>query len=440
MTTTSGALSAALPRYAERFHACVGGAHHVASPLGAWLLLALCGPAGTGRPASAGGLAVTGGPAGAGGPASASEPICAGRARAVRDEVAEALGLDVPEAARLAVDLLDHPHPLVGCAAALWHRLDDASTLSRWLAELPASVTAGRLPDQAGLDDWARRNTLGLIDQFPVPVTRETALVLATALATRVSWQRPFDVASASALGPASAWAGRVGRVLRTPVGPEHDQYIAMTGRAGEVAVHVGLARPGPDERARPDGLAVVSVIADPAVPAADVLAAAYELAPAAATGTRVARRSLFDLPLGESPLWALREERVETTAPDGREQAYTAVLPAWSAHGSHDLAHRTLGLPAAARVLASLLGPGEYGYEARQSAVARFHRVGFEAGAVSTLAVAVAYHPARPGLRRVAELRFGHPYAVVAVAIGSGPWHGLPVFSAWVTDIEEAS
>jgi hypothetical protein len=45
----------------------------------------------------------------------------------------------------------------------------------------------------------------------------------------------------------------------------------------------------------------------------------------------------------------------------------------------------------------------------------------------------------------RIAELRFGHPYAVVAVATderagdgGAGPWHGVPVFSAWVADPEE--
>ena len=415
MTTTTGTLSAALARYAERFHACLGGVHHVASPLGAWLLLALCGTAATGGPTSPGG------------------------GRPARDEVVEALGLDLPDAARLAASLLDQPHPLVGCAGAVWHRRGGADALAGWLAGLPASVATGGLPDQAGLDAWARHHTLGLIDRFPVPVTRETALVLATALATRVSWQRPFDLAPASALGPDSGWAGRVGRVLRTPAGPGHEQYIAMTDRAGEVAVHVGQARTGPDQHARPAGLAVVSVIADPAVPAPDVLSAAYQLAPAAATGVRPAQRSLFDLPLGESALWRVSEERVETTAPTGREEACTAVLPAWSARGSHDLAHQQLGLPAAAGALASLVGAGEQAYEARQSVLARFHRVGFEAVAVSAFAVSVAYHPSRPGVRRVAELRFGHPYAVLAVATGSGPWHGLPVFSAWVTEVEEA-
>jgi hypothetical protein len=56
-----------------------------------------------------------------------------------------------------------------------------------------------------------------------------------------------------------------------------------------------------------------------------------------------------------------------------------------------------------------------------------------------------MAMRPAAPGLVRTAELRFGHPYAVVAVTVDSpgrgdpGPWHGLPVFSAWVADPEDA-
>ena len=57
-----------------------------------------------------------------------------------------------------------------------------------------------------------------------------------------------------------------------------------------------------------------------------------------------------------------------------------------------------------------------------------------------------------RAGVLRVADLRFGHPYAVVAVAtddrsralIGAlqtnGPWHGVPVFSGWVATPTDAN
>jgi hypothetical protein len=45
-----------------------------------------------------------------------------------------------------------------------------------------------------------------------------------------------------------------------------------------------------------------------------------------------------------------------------------------------------------------------------------------------------------------VAELRFGQPYAVAAVAVDldgdgqPGRWHGIPVFSAWVADPQDAA
>ncbi len=97
------------------------------------------------------------------------------------------------------------------------------------------------------------------------------------ALATRISWAEPFDVVPAAALGPHSPWANTLSRVLRTPQpGWRHAQFIAMTGEAGDVAVHTAWAR---------DGLLVTSVAAGPGVPAADVLAAAYRVASAIAVG-----------------------------------------------------------------------------------------------------------------------------------------------------------
>jgi len=156
-----------------------------------------------------------------------------------------------------------------------------------------------------------------------------------------------------------------------------------------------------------------------------------------------VTRRSLFDLPLGEGPLWTITEQTGPVKPASGREERCTAVLPAWSAHSQQDLSDPSLGFAAAAAALA----PGDP-WQARQAAMARYNRVGFEAAAVTGLAIAMAARPSRPGLIRAAELRFGHPFAVVAVAAGEpgrggaadrGPWYGLPVFSAWVAQPEDA-
>ncbi len=371
----------------------------MASPLGAWLVLALAGQASQG---------------------------------ADRAALIDVLGCDVDAAARAAGELLADPHPLVAAAAAVWTapRFPAAAGFRRWQAGLPAAVSSGDLPDQADLDAWAREHTFGLIDRFPVDA-RQASLVLATALATKVSWQVPFQLAPASDLGGGSPWAGQLDRVLRAPAGPGargHVQFIAVTPDAGDVIVHGATAA---------GGLIVVSVGARPDVPAGRVLAIAHDIGHALAVGEPVARRDLASLPLGDLPLWRLQEVK----APADR---CTAVLPAWSASSRHDLTDPVLGFAAAVRGLV----PGADAWDARQAAIARYSRTGFEAAAITTMVAAVAARiPAR---HRVAELRFAHPYAVVAVATdpatdrgrprtAGSPWHGLPVFSAWVSEPDDA-
>ncbi len=403
MATAKTAQADLIARYAGKFHEVIGDGHHVASPLGAWLLLALCAPGVTGP-----------------------------RAEALTD----VLGGRADEVAATASALLEAPHPLVAAAAGVWTQADvyDES----WLAGLPASVAKGRVPDQAAMDSWAREHSFGLIKKFPLLITEEVYLLLATALATKVSWDYPFDLVPGTELG--GPWSKRLARVLSSPNKVGHSAFIAATADAGDVAVHVGDAR---------GGLLVVSVIAADGVPRADVLAAAHKIAIASARGEQVPRRSLSDLPTGDAPLWSVRDE------PQAGEvgERCVAIIPAWSATDSYDLSDPRLGFAAAA----AALGHGDP-WEARQAATASFSRTGFEAAAVTAMAVRLAMMPHR-GVLRVVRLRFGHPYAVVAVtadetarraawsgrrsgsstAVQAGPWHGVPVFSAWVAEPRSA-
>jgi hypothetical protein len=303
-----------------------------------------------------------------------------------------------------------------------------------WQRSLPARVSSGDIPGQAALNDWVREHTLGLIDRFPVSAGG-VHLLLATALATRVSWQVPFGLAPAAELGHASAWSSQLTHVLRTP-DPEHQRghrrFIAATAEAGDVAVHAAAGQ---------HGLLVYSVAAAPGVPAASVLTVAYRIACADAIGGPVTRRDLGELPLGDGPAWRIGEE-----SPARGPDICTAVLPAWSANSSHDLDEPSLGFGAAKNALA----PGPDPWRATQAAMARYSRTGFEAAAVTAMIVRASL--ARPGgRRRVAELRFGHPYGVVAVAVdgndgnraphsGQRAWHGVPVFSAWVAQPQDAT
>jgi hypothetical protein len=159
------------------------------------------------------------------------------RSFGIDNAVCRPLGTDPASVAAAAAALLDNPHPLVPSASAVWLRPGyDTGALIDWRAALPQATEIGPLPEQAAADAWARERTLGLIEKFPVDISPE--LVLASALATRVSWQQPFDIAPASTLGPDSAWATRLTRVLHSPE-YGHRTYIATTKRAGDVIVHV---------------------------------------------------------------------------------------------------------------------------------------------------------------------------------------------------------
>jgi hypothetical protein len=397
--------SAALTGYAERVHRLAGDKHQVASPLGAWLLIALCSPLARGS---------------------------------ARDELTGALGIQPEQAVSLAAQLLGNPHPLVASGAAVWNRPHvDTERLASWRASLPSIIETGDIPGQGALDEWAGEHTLGLISRFPLEVTLDVVLLMATALATKVSWARPFDLVPATALGPSSQWSSSLTRVLRSPFGPEHVQFIADTEQAGRVAVHIAQAR---------GGLQVTSLIAAPEVSALDVIAAAHRMAMTEATEQgSVKRCSLFDLPSGEDHLWTITDEEANTYSMDGREERCRSVLPAWSAQSTLDLKDRALGFPAAAEAIREALSLPNLLYEAKQAAMARYSRVGFETAAVTGMAVAMSR--GRTGTRRVAELHFGHPYAVVAVTVDEsrgdeqrGPWHGLPVFSAWIPEPDDAT
>jgi hypothetical protein len=373
-------LPEAVGGYARLLHTAIGETHHVASPLGAWLVLALAGDAARGPEA---------------------------------DRLGAVLGMPPADAARFARELLDNPHPAVAAAAAAWATAPAPSSPAvEWLAGLPAAVAKGPVPSQAEADAWAREHTYGLIDRFPIDMGGGWLCVLASALATRISWSPAFDTTSSEAFD--SEWRDRVGTVLRTPE-RGHECAIASHPDAGDVAVH----------RAHAEGLVVTSVIAGPEVPAPDVLAAAHDVARG-----RLDRYSLFDLALGDGISWTITESEGE----DGTERV-AAVLPAWSATSEHNLNQPSLGFGDAAGVLGRLFGGTEW--EAVQAATARYHRTGFEAAAVTAVATRLSFRPPQPGRQRDALLRFDRPYAVVATATSreASPWSGLPVFSAWVTE-----
>lgn len=392
----------AVQGYARRLHAHAlreGPVHHVASPLGAWLLLAV--------------LADLPGAVDA-------------------DGFADALGADPDAAREHALRLLASPPDAVHVAAATWNvPLVDGGPIERWVAALPAQVPTGPIPTQAALDAWAREHTDGMIERFPLELDPDTFLLLASALATRVSWTTAFDRVPADDLGGASPWT-HLRHALRTPVGGVHRGHVAHR-RGNLLGVHVAPA----------DGLAVVSVVGPRDAPPDEVLSAALDLAPDAAT-RQLAGVSLWDLP-GDGHAWTLRDDPVRVHRRHERPERVEAVLPAWQVSTRTDLGtDDRLGVSALTPVLSDAIPPNlrPVELEAVQVARAGFDTEGFEAAAVTAFAWMARGAAAAPEVKareRVATIRFDRPFAAVAVATDQR-WWGLPVFSAWVAEAVEPS
>lgn len=394
--------------YARRVYPAVLAQHageSVSSPLGVWVLLAACLVAAEGDD------------------------------RAVLEQ---AVGCSPAEAGVFLHAFLEEPPPALHAAIALWFRSAVRMTdLDGWLRLLPSKVEAGQIPTPSEADAWADRHTLGLIKSFPGDLS-ELEIVLASAVATRVSWEHPFELADASdRFGEQSPWRNLVRHALVTEL--THDAALFDSDAAGIVAVNGTVAR---------EDLTVICVSGEPGAGREAVIAAAHEVAGDIARGIEPPAHSLFDVPLGDGHSWTLIEqERPAYDAGQRFETIAEVALPAWKVNSTLGLLDSiSFGAAAAVRTLAriaALDGPPA----AQQVALAKFDRYGFEAAAITTFAVASAAFapPTEVGIERVARLRFDHPFAAIAVtgkparAASRSRFHGLPLFTAWIDTPTEA-
>lgn len=380
--------------YANSFNPATLHGHAVTSPLGLWLLLALAGPATAG---------------------------------ATRTELETVLGTTVDDAAARAAELLGEPHPAVAALAAVWDR-NLGRAFDAWARTLPDVVARGPVPSQAQASMWAQSHSRGVIDEFPLRIDELTRLLLASALATDIAWRTPLD--TTDQLG------GDFGRVIRRGLTVrDGTQLIVDTDAAGRVAV----AAPH-----TVSALEVLSVIAAPDVAAAEVDAAAHQVAALLRGDDRAAHPVPVE-DLADGHAWTVTEHRERRAGGPSVQTEWRSHLPAWTATSTHDLKDAP-GVAAVAGALVGFLAeedlPASFG--AAQTAVASYTKSGFKAAAVTAIGVVAAGLPTfHEVLVKRIEVRFNRPYAVLACAArddGPQAWRGVPVFSAWVTQPDETT
>jgi hypothetical protein len=379
--------------YASEFNRSLDGRHAVASPLGLWLLLALVGPATRGE---------------------------------TRTSLEAVLGTTIDDAAHRARTLLSEPHPAVSALAAVWDR-NLGPAFDQWAATLPGVVERGPVPDQAQANAWAATHTNGLIDEFPLNIDELTRLILASALATDIRWATPLD--TTDDLG------GEFGAAVSTALACRHGLHlIADTDAAGPVAVtapHTSSA------------LDVLSVIAAPDIPPRDVDTAAHQVAALLRGDDRAARR-IPDDELTDGHAWTVTESREQRAGGPAVQTIWLSHLPAWSVTSTHDL-NDAPGVQWVFDALTAFAKPEDMPvhFSAKQTAVASYTKTGFKAAAATAIGMVAAGMPSlHEVLVRRITLRFNRPYAVLACAAQDDEplaWRGVPVFSGWVTEPQEA-
>ncbi|MET9830603.1 serpin family protein [Streptomyces sp. NPDC006385] len=341
-----------------------------------------------------------------------------------RAELADAVGLPADEAAGAARESLGAMGAMRGLDSALglWTKRT-LELRERWEAGLPAQahgvLTGDAGADKGALDAWAAKRTGGLIEEMPVDLGKDTQMVLASALALRTQWLRPFlDWPMTPRTGPwgertllglyrRSTLLDRVG-VADTPAG--HVTELKVLGD-NALDVHLLLG----EEGMTPGQVLGAGV---------DVLARRWPVVPGP------------HLPYGEvgPGLRVVRERRARPVPPTLDVETVAFDL---TAH--HDLLalHRVFGLTTAtAPGRGHFPGISDFPLavgSARQSTTARFGALGFRAAAVTAVDVVAGGVPQLRWVTTSVKAAFDRPFGFLALHRHTR----LVLAAGWVTDPE---
>ncbi|MEV0257418.1 serpin family protein [Streptomyces sp. NPDC050732] len=347
-----------------------------------------------------------------------------GASGAARTELADAVGLPADEAAAAARELLAAMDRVRGLDAALglWTRrtltLRDA-----WRDGVPVEalgvLTGDPGKDGAALDAWAAERTGGRIERMPARPDKDTEFVLASALALRTEWIRPFeDSVTAPVAGP---WRDRFLAALRRSTSLLDRVGVAQTS-AGAVTELKVLGNTGVD---------VHLLLGEDHMGPGQVLGAGVDV-----LARRVAVAPGTQLPYGEvGP--GLEVSRVRSLFPHPPTLHVTTVP--FTLTAQHDLMkrHELFGLTSARDATRGHF-PGIAAEpvalrQGEQTATATFSARGFRAAAVTAFDAAAMGMPEERYITTDVDATFDRPFGFLAVHRTSR----LVLAAGWVTDPE---
>ncbi|MEI8409326.1 MULTISPECIES: serpin family protein [unclassified Kribbella] len=275
---------------------------------------------------------------------------------------------------------------------------------------LPPEVR-GQLTDQAALDAWVVEQTNGLLKRMPISLNDDVLLVLASALALRTKWALPFNEYPRGE----RRWLSRADHDLESVQvydGPAGPLTVVTVVGTGEFDVRLIAGESGRGRRA--------------------VLAAALELSGDGVSGVELLAGSsssrwkrLFS---SERPAPAV--EVIESMSPT---PTVVLSMPYFEVDAEHDLLEHpeVFGLTSAmdnSRGHFPGLSPIPLAVnQAKQAVMARFSATGFEAAAVTAMAMAAGSAPMPGG--KALKVSLDQPFGFIAVHRPTG----IPVVAGWV-------
>lgn len=387
--STSERLIPILDSFAERFHKNFLGQHRLASPLGAWCLLAYI---------------------------------------AINDDnpspkVTESLGCSPAEAQEILAQLLKEQPEVVSLAVKSWLNpsIVNLASVSSWSKEAQEVASPIEdIPTQEELNAWARAESKRLITQFPVQIKPDLFLALfANLVGAEANWDEPYKAVSDDPMS--SAW--QVSNFLVSNKETSSSR-IHQDETHGLFGVHRKFAKDGE--------FSVYSVMAlDESVSEEATMAVARKIAAGAKQSF-----SAQDLPLGESALGSLSVTAQKAPAP---QEIFTTFLPSWQSSNSFNLLDTDLGFLEGLERFESMGQKVGISLEAKQGVEARYSAEGFKAGSRTFGISNLRCRPVEDFEIRHVTMRFNRPYAVVAsVDYVNEAWNRVPIFDGWVSEASE--
>lgn len=377
-----------LDAFSKKFHQNFSGAHRLASPLGAWCLLA----------------------------------FIAAKDKNPSPVVTETLGCSAKEANKILRALIKEKPADVSLAVNSWLNptIADSPSLVKWAEDVKKiTIPDISIPTPRELGEWADKNTDGVINSFPLAIDPELFIALFTnVVSTEITWKKQLKAANNELME--KAWGVRI--VLIDDV--KYNSSFYHDADHGNFGVHCGSSDTS--------DLKVYSVIAlEEGVSESDTMAVARRIA--SGGGNEI---ELTDLPLGETSNGALSVREISSQW-IGEDDAIKTYLPAWKSSNEFDLMDTNLGFKEAmTRFNDVAKNADDLVVKAAQVTTAEYGPFGFKATAMTYGWSALRGGSFGEARSRKVELYFNRPYAVVASSSVHGKkWKGIPVFDGWVTE-----